>query len=97
MADEEILHRLDLIQAQLAFTPQPDQARETSRADEVIAAILDETGQRVASPELQKRVGQKAKTSARTARDRLPELVGRCVLAVRGAERRAEYRRAGLV
>lgn len=99
MADDGILQRLDLIQAtlQLAFKPQLDEARERVRSDKVIAAILDETEEWIASPELQKRVAAAAKTSERTVRDRLPDLVAERVLAVRGTERRAEYRRTGLI
>lgn len=99
MVDEEVLQRLDLIQAtlQLAFKPQLDEARQKLRSDKVVAAILDETGDWIASPELQKRVAAAAKTSERTVRDRLPDLLVERVLAVRGTERRAEYRRTGLI
>jgi hypothetical protein len=99
MADAEILERLDLLQAtlQLAFRPQLDEARAKARSDKVIAAILDEAGEWIASPELQKRAAAAAKTSTRTVRDRLPELIADHVLAVRGSERKAEYRRTGLI
>jgi hypothetical protein len=99
MADAEILERLDLIQAtlQLAFKAQLDEARSKMRSDKVVAAILDEAGDWIASAALQKRVATAAKTSTRTVRDRLPELVADHVLAVRGSERKAEYRRTGLI
>jgi hypothetical protein len=99
MADAEILERLDLLQAtlQLAFKPQLDEARAKIRADKVAAAILDESSEWIASPELQKRAAAAAKTSTRTVLNRLPELVADHALAVRGSERKAEYRRTGLI
>jgi hypothetical protein len=99
MADEEILERLDLMQAtlQLAFKPQLDEARAKIRADKVAAAILDESADWIASPELQKRAATVAKTSTRTVQRRLPELVAECILAVRGPEQKSEYRRTGLI
>lgn len=98
MADAEILRRLDLMQAtlQLAFKPQLNAAREEFRSDKVVVAILDETEDWIASAELQKRVSDKAKTSVRTVRNRLPELVADRVLAVQGGAR-PDYRRMGLV
>jgi hypothetical protein len=99
MADAEILERLDLIQAtpQLAFKPQLDEARARLRSDKVAAAILDEAAEWIASRDLQKRAAAVAKTSTRTVRDRLPELVADHALAVRGSERKAEYRTTGLI
>lgn len=99
MTDDELLRRLDLMQAtlQLAFKPQLDAARNALRADKVIAAILDETEDWIASSELQKRVATAVKTSDRTVRDRLPDLVAEGVLAMRGSERKGEYRRTGLI
>lgn len=99
MADAEILERLDLLQAtlQLAFRPQLDEARSRLRSDKVVAAILDESAEWIGSSELQKRAAAVAKSSTRTVRDRLPELVAEHVLAVRGSERKAEYRTTGLI
>lgn len=99
MADEVLLQRLDLIQAtpQLAFKTQLDEARQKLCSDKAVATIVDETGDWIASPELQKRVAASAKTSERTVRDRLSDLLANRVLAVRGKERRAEYRRTGLI
>lgn len=99
MADAEILERLDLLQGtlQLAFKPQLEEARSKLRSDKVVAAILDESAEWIASSELQKQAAAVAKTSTRTVRDRLPELVANHVLAVRGTERKAEYRRTGLI
>jgi hypothetical protein len=99
MVNEEVLDRLDLIQAtlQLAFKPELDKARSSIRADAVNAAILDETEEWVASPKLQERAAQHAGASTRTVRTRLPELVAQRVLSVRGTERALEYRRTGLV
>jgi repressor of nif and glnA expression len=99
VSDEEILRRLDLLQAtlQLAFKPQFDGVRETLRRDPVIAAILDATDDWVGSKELQDQVSESANTSTRTVRDRLPGLVEDRVLEVRGTERRAEYRKTGLI
>jgi hypothetical protein len=99
MADADILERLDLMQAtlQLAFKPQLDVARAKLRSDKVVAAILHESADWIGSPELQKRAAAVAKTSTRTVRDRLPELVADHVLAMRGSERKAEYRTTGLI
>jgi hypothetical protein len=99
VTDDELLRRLDLMQAtlQLAFKPQLDAARTALRSDKVIAAILDETGEWIASSDLQKRVAAAVKTSDRTVRDRLPDLVAERVLAMRGSERKAEYRKTGLI
>src|SRR4051812_12494593 len=99
MADEEILRRLDLIQAtlQLAFAPQLASVREAMRGDAVNREILDATTDWVPSTALQERVAAKAHKSKRTVRDRLPELVTQRILEVRGTEKRAEYRRTGLV
>lgn len=99
MADGEILRRLDLIQVtlQLAFKTQLDEVRSTMRADPVVAAILDESTDWIGSTELQVHVSKTAKTSTRTVRDRLPGLVEDRVLAVRGTERKSEYRRTGLI
>lgn len=98
-ADEEILKRLDLIQATLvlAFAPQLRDAREAIRADEISAAILDLTGDWMASKTLQDAVAKKTSKGARTVRDRLPELVTQRVLEARGSERKMEYRKTGLI
>ena len=99
MGDEEVLARLDLIQAtlQLAFKSELDKARNTIRGDAVNAAVLDESEEWIASPKLQERAAKKAKASTRTVRARLPELVAQRLLAVRGTERALEYRRTGLI
>ena len=98
MADEELLRRLDLIQAtlQLAFKPRLDEAGKAIRSDVVAAAVLDETEDWIGSSELQKRVLAKTGKSARTVRDRLPELAAQGILSVRGGGR-PEYRRTGVI
>lgn len=98
-ADDEILKRLDLIQGTLAlaFAPQLRDARETIRADDVSAAILDQTEDWIASKELQDAVAKKTNKSTRLVRDRLPELVAQRVLEARGSERRTEFRKTGLI
>ena len=98
-ADEEILKRLDLIQAtlSLAFAPQLREAREAIRADDVSAAILDLTDDWTPSKVLQDQVAKGTSKSTRSVRDRLPELVAQRVLEARGSERRMEYRRTGLI
>ncbi len=77
MADDELLRRLDLIQAtlQLAFAPQLAQSREAIRGDKVQAAILDATEDWVASTELQEQVAKKVGVNERAVRDRFPVLV----------------------
>jgi hypothetical protein len=99
MADDEILQRLDLIQAtlQLAFAPQLDAARDAIRQDDVNAAILDSTDDWVASTELQARVAKNASVTERTVRDHLPGLLAGRLLVSRGTERRQEYRKTGLI
>ena len=98
-ADEEILKRLDLIQATLAlaFAPQLRDAREAIRADDISAAILDRTETWTASKTLQDEVAKQTSKSTRSVRDRLPELVAQRVLEARGSERKVEYRRTGLI
>jgi hypothetical protein len=99
MADQEVLDRLDLIQAtlQLAYKRELDQASKAIRADAVSAAILDATDDWIGSKKLQDAVAKKTKTSTRTVRNRLPELVAQRVLASRGPSTAPEYRRTGLI
>lgn len=99
MADEEVLHRLDLILAtlRLAFAPQLRAACEDMCKDDVTAAILDETESWTASTDVQSRAAKSTGRSARTVRDRLPELVDQGVLQARGTERKMEYQRTGFI
>jgi hypothetical protein len=99
MADEELLRRLDLIQATLtlAFAPQLAKARDEIRSDAISGAILDATEQWIASTVLQEKVAKVTGKQARSVRDRLPQLVSQRVLEARGTERRLEFRRTGLV
>lgn len=99
MADEEILRRLDRIQAtlQLAFAPQLDAVRDVILEDEVNRVLLAATTDWIASKALQDRVAAETGRSTRTVRDRLAELCDKHILETRGTERRAEYRRTGLV
>jgi hypothetical protein len=96
---DEIIQRLDLIQATLAlaFAPQLDAARAKLRADDVSAAILDLADEWIASTELQEKVAKDTGKTTRRVRDRLPELVEQRVLQARGTERRMEYRKTGLI
>lgn len=97
--DEEILKRLDMIQRTLAlaFAPQLGEARDRIREDPVNAAILDLCEDWMVSTEVQAKVAKATSRSARLVRDRLSGLVLEGVLESRGTERRAEYRRTGLV
>ena len=97
--NEEILHRLDQINAtlRLAFEPQLREARSALRSDAVVAGILEGSGEWIASSDLQKNVAKATGKSTRTVRDRLPELVSTGALMVRGSDARPEYRRTGLV
>src|SRR4051794_39273634 len=100
MSDQqEVIERLDLIQATLAlaFAPQIASARDKLREDDVSAAILDLAGDWIASTELQEQVADRTGKTARSVRDRLPDLVEMRALAARGSERRMEYRRTGLL
>lgn len=99
MADEEILRRLDLIQAtlQIAFKGELDHVREALRQDKVSAALLDLSEDWIGTTELQKKAAKQAGTSTRTVLRRINELVADRVLAQRGTARSAEYRRTGLV
>lgn len=99
MATDEILKRLDLIQATLAlaFAPQLRDASDAIRADDISAAILDLTEDWTASKTLQDEVARTTSKSSRSVRDRLPELVAQRVLEARGSERRMEYRKTGLI
>ena len=101
MADDELLRRLDLMQAtlELAFKPQLDQARAEVRSDTVSAAILDlvDTKAWIASTTIQKEAAKTAGVGERSVRSRLPELVDARVLDVQGSDRAREYRKTGLV
>jgi hypothetical protein len=98
--DEEVIRRLDRIQATLAlaFAPQLQAAREAIRDDDANAAILDAAASDwIGSTELQSIVAKKVSMSTRSVRDRLPTLVAQGVLEARGSEKRPEYRATGLV
>jgi hypothetical protein len=97
--DEPIIHRLDLIQATLriAFEPQLSALRDELRADDVAVAVLDHASDWVASAALQKTVSKATGKTTRTVLNRLPELVAKGALEVRGTGQRPEYRRTGLV
>jgi hypothetical protein len=98
-ADEEVLKRLDLIQAtlSLAFAPQLDEARTRIRADDVSAAILDLAEDWIGTTKLQSDVAKKLSKSTRSVRNRLPELVEQRVLQTRGSGAQLEYRKTGLI
>lgn len=98
MSDEEVLRRLDKIQAtlQLAFAPRIADARAEIRADDVNAAILDLTEDWIGTSELQAQAGKKTGKGARAVRDRFPALLAKGVLEARGSEARREFRRTGL-
>ena len=99
MSDEEIIAKLDLIQATLAiaFSEQIGEARERIRSDDVSASLLDHSAEWIGSAALQSAVAKAVKKSERSVRDRLPDLVAQRALEVRGPEKRPEYRRTGLV
>jgi hypothetical protein len=96
---DELLRRLDLIRATLAlaYEPQIAAARERIRSDEISGAILDETEDWIASPELQKKVSAQTKKGERAVRNRFPILISQGALEARGTELRKEYRRTALV
>ncbi len=99
MAGDEVLERLDRLQATLAlaFAPQLAEASEEIRADAISAAILDATEDWTPSTNLQAAVVKTTGRTTRAVRDRLPQLVSRGALDTRGSERKLEYRRTGLV
>ena len=101
MADEELLRRLDRMQAtlELAFKSQLDTARDNVRADPASAALLDATSEIewTRSGVVQKAALASSGVSERTLRIRLPELVAQHLLEVRGGGPAREYRRTGLV
>ena len=99
MANDEIVRRLDLIQAtlQLAFASQLAEARESIRSDDVNAAILDLMENWILSTDLQKKAAGKASVGKRAVRDRFPALLAQGVLEGRGTERRMEYRSTGII
>ena len=98
-ANDEILERLDRIQATLAlaFAPQLREARENIRADDISAAILDLTEDWIASTDLQEAVAKKTSKSTRSVRDRIPELLAQGAIKARRTERRMEFRKSGLL
>lgn len=97
--DDEILRRLDLMQAtlQLAFKPQIDEAREAIRGDEIAGAILDATEEWIGTSSLQSQVADSTGKSTRSVRSRLADLTSQNVLQTRGSGSQLEYRRTGLV
>jgi hypothetical protein len=99
MADEELLRRLDRMQAtlELAFRPQLEAARKAVRSDEVNAAILDATTEWTPPAIVQKAVAAAVKASERTVRNRLAELVEQRLLEARGSASSREYRRTGVI
>jgi hypothetical protein len=99
VADEAIIHRLDLILAtlRLAFARQLRETRDEMRSDDVTAAILDVTENWTPSTDVQRRVAKGTGKTERRVRDRLPGLVEQGVIAARGSERKLEYRRTGLI
>lgn len=99
MSDEDILRRLDKMQAtlQLAFAPQLEAARTAIREDDVAAEILDATESWIGSRDLQKRVAAKTDVGERSVRDRFTGLIECGILETRGTERKAEFRRTGLI
>jgi len=99
VADDEILRRLDRIEATLrvAFAPQLEQARAVIMADDVNAAILDAAHDWVPTSQLQQTVAKQTGKGDRSVRDRFPQLIRQGALEVRGSEKRPEYRRTGLV
>lgn len=96
---DEAIERLDLILGtlQLAFETQLQQAGSTYRSNPVVAAILDETEEWVASGELQHRVAKATSMTTRTVRERLRELADKRVLTIRGPANQPEYRKSGLI
>lgn len=99
MADEEVLRRLDRIEATLrvAFAPQLEQARAAIMSDHVNAAILDAAHEWVPTTRLQQSVAKQTGKAERSVRDRFPALIRQGALEVRGSDKRPEYRRTGLV
>lgn len=97
--NDELQRRFDLPQGtlQLAFEPQLAATRDAIRSDAISAGVLDAAEDWIASAELQRRVADQTGKTTRSVRDRLPGLVERRVLAVRGSENRPEYRRTGLI
>jgi len=98
-ADPELLERLDRIEKILtvAFAEQLGEFRASIRADKVNAAILENAADWIGSTELQAKVAAAVSMSARSVRDRFPDLVSEQALQVRGADSRPEYRATGLI
>lgn len=98
-ADEDILERLDRIQATLAlaFAPQLREAGEAIRTDQTSAAILDSAGTWIGSTALQEKVAKQLAITTRSVRDRFPILLAKRVLETRGPESRPEFRATGLI
>jgi hypothetical protein len=97
--DEQILERLDLIQATLAlaFAGQIHAAGDAIRDDRVNAAILDAAQEWIGSTALQEKVAKQLSISTRSVRDRFPGLLAKRVLATRGSENRPEFKSTGLI
>ena len=67
------------------------------RTDRIKAAILDATADWVRSGRMQTAVAKKTKSSTRTVRDRIGELVAMGALETRGGGPTLEYKASGLI
>lgn len=96
---EEIIERLDRIQATLAlaFSEQIRAAGNEVRADRVNAAILDAAQDWIGTTALREKVGKQLSMTPRSVRDRFPRLLAQGLLELRGSEKRPEFRSTGLV
>jgi len=95
----EIVEKLDQIATilRLAHRDAIDRTREAIRSDKVNAAILDGSVQWVRAGKLQTAVATKAKTSERTVRDRIADLIADGLLDKRGGGPTTEYKASGLI
>jgi transcription initiation factor TFIIIB Brf1 subunit/transcription initiation factor TFIIB len=96
----EVLKRLDRVIAilHLAHRDAIERAKREVRNDPVNAQILEVTADDwVKSGEVQRRVAASARTSTRTIRSRLQELLSQQAIEQRGGGANVEYRSTGLL
>lgn len=99
MTDEELGRKLDTLIAvtKLAHRDALARTRDDVRSDKVNAAILDATTDWKSSGKMQSAVAKKTKSSTRTVRERISDLIDMGALDRRGGGPTTEYKTSGLI
>lgn len=99
MIDEVVVERLDRLIAivSLAFQPQIAAARDSARADPVVARVLDSTDDWTPAGELKRVVATATGVGEKTVERRINELVDMSGLTSRGSGPSRQYKRTGVL